>query len=295
MRRAPSRASTSVSSADRTHHDGSLTHKPPHTLRQDISCSSGRARCTHNRLIRCNCSSRGRRRPSPNRSLAPQESRHYRPPPRAPSCTGPDRQTRSTTWCGSTGRGRRWKRSLVPTSALDPVSALSPDGRRLAVSRTTGTSDIWLVDVRRGIPTRFTDDPAFDLGPLWSPDGRQIAFTSNRRGTNQWGLYMKAVDGAEPEEVLVNDGTGSLLTGRQTAGSFCTRLTEDHRTRGATCGHCPWSAREPHFRSWPRDSTKPARSSPRSASGSHISRTPQARPKSTCSRFLSQHAQAKAW
>jgi Tol biopolymer transport system component len=87
------------------------------------------------------------------------------------------------------------------------TSALSPDGRRVAVSRTSGTSDIWLIDIRRGIPFRLTDDPAFDLGPLWSPDGRRIAFTSNRRGTNQWGLYMKAVDRAEPEEVLVNDGT----------------------------------------------------------------------------------------
>ena len=46
MRRAPSRACTSVSSADRTHHDDSLTHKLPHTPRQDISCSCATARCT---------------------------------------------------------------------------------------------------------------------------------------------------------------------------------------------------------------------------------------------------------
>ena len=173
-------------------------------------------------------------------------------------------------------------------------SALSPDGRRLAVSRTSGTSDIWLIDIRRGVPSRFTFDPAFDLGPVWSPDGRQIAFTSNRRGPNQWGLYMKAVDRAEPEEVLVDDGTAPL-TGRQTAGSFFTPLTEDHRTRGATCGHFPWSAREHRFRSSRRDSARPARSSPRTASGSHISRTPQARPKSTCSRFRFQCAQASRW
>ncbi len=86
------------------------------------------------------------------------------------------------------------------------TSALSPDARRLAVTRISGTSDIWLLDISRGVPSRFTFDPAFDLAPAWSPDGRQIAFTSNRRGPSQWGLYLKAVDGVKPEEILVEEG-----------------------------------------------------------------------------------------
>jgi Tol biopolymer transport system component len=89
-------------------------------------------------------------------------------------------------------------------------AALSPDGRRLAMSfRTQGTSDIWLLETKRGVPTRVTFDPAFDLTPEWSPDGRRIAFTSNRRGPQHFGLYMKSVDGIGDEEVLVDQGLGT--------------------------------------------------------------------------------------
>jgi serine/threonine protein kinase len=89
-------------------------------------------------------------------------------------------------------------------------SSLSPDGNRLAISRTVGTSDIWLLDVRRGIPTRFTFHPATDLTPVWSPDGRKIAFTSNRRGATEFALYVRAVEGPGDDELLV--AVGSITT-----------------------------------------------------------------------------------
>ena len=86
-------------------------------------------------------------------------------------------------------------------------AALSPDGSRLAFSsRPQGTSDIWLLDMKRGVPTRVTFDPAFDQTPEWSPDGRRIVFTSNRRGPQHFGLFMKAVDGSGDEQVLVDQG-----------------------------------------------------------------------------------------
>ena len=83
-------------------------------------------------------------------------------------------------------------------------SSLSPDGSRLATSLTEGTSDIWLLDMKRGVPSRLTSHPAFELSPEWSPDGRLIAFTSNRRGPTEWGLFMKAVNGSGDDEVLVD-------------------------------------------------------------------------------------------
>ena len=81
--------------------------------------------------------------------------------------------------------------------------SLSPDGQRLAISRNVGgdatatSTDIWLFDRNRRIPNRFTFNKAFDVTPVWSPDGRRIAFSSNRRGT--FDPYVKPVSGAEEE------------------------------------------------------------------------------------------------
>jgi serine/threonine protein kinase/Tol biopolymer transport system component len=64
--------------------------------------------------------------------------------------------------------------------------ALSPDGKAVAVTRTVANNaDIWIVDLGRNVTTRLTSDAATDDNPVWSPDGRQIAFNSNRKGVFQ--------------------------------------------------------------------------------------------------------------
>ena len=82
------------------------------------------------------------------------------------------------------------------------TSSLSPDGRYAALERIAdGTADIWLLDIARGVPLRFTFDRAFDLAPIWSPDSRRVMFQSNRSGTFK--LYVKETNGKPGSEEWV--------------------------------------------------------------------------------------------
>jgi eukaryotic-like serine/threonine-protein kinase len=83
--------------------------------------------------------------------------------------------------------------------------ALSPDGLRAMVSMldTRAGRDLWSIDLGRRVTSRFTFDPANDIAPVWSPDGRQIAFASSRKGSA--GLFLKDAAGAGAEEALLAD------------------------------------------------------------------------------------------
>ncbi len=83
------------------------------------------------------------------------------------------------------------------------VPALSPDEKTLAVTRIepqVGTRDIWLFDLARGTPSRFTFDPSEETNPTWSPDGARIAFSSYQKGHAE--IYQKAATGAGSAEPL---------------------------------------------------------------------------------------------
>jgi Tol biopolymer transport system component/tRNA A-37 threonylcarbamoyl transferase component Bud32 len=107
---------------------------------------------------------------------------------------------------GPTGRGEGWTwvdRSGTPAGEAQPLGAapeLSPDDRWLAFQRTGEFNvDVWLMEVARGVPTRFVSHDANDGQPIWSPDGRDIVFSSSRKGILN--LYRKPVDRGN-EEVL---------------------------------------------------------------------------------------------
>jgi Tol biopolymer transport system component/DNA-binding winged helix-turn-helix (wHTH) protein len=79
--------------------------------------------------------------------------------------------------------------------------ALSPDGQHIAMYRTVdGNSDIWLMEVERGVRERFTMDGDGEVNPVWSPDRRRIAFSSNREGA--YNLYLKSISGPETDLLL---------------------------------------------------------------------------------------------
>lgn len=79
---------------------------------------------------------------------------------------------------------------------LHPV--VSPDGKFVAFS---ALSDLWLLKIGDPRPVRLTDDPFVDIEPTWSPDGGQLAFTSDRRGVGTMDLYVRNIASGKEERL----------------------------------------------------------------------------------------------
>ena len=90
---------------------------------------------------------------------------------------------------------------------------VSPDGTRVAAAIQRGeTSSIWTADVTRGTLSRVTSEAANEATPIWTPDGEQVVFTSDRDGGQ--GLYRKSADGTgEVEHLAAIDGARELQGG----------------------------------------------------------------------------------
>jgi len=89
---------------------------------------------------------------------------------------------------------------------------LSPDGHRIATDQTDTDGrniDIWVHEPVRRMVTRLTFDPSLDEAPIWSPDGKQIMFTSNRKQLG-FHFYLKNADGSGFEEEVADLGPGLL-------------------------------------------------------------------------------------
>jgi serine/threonine protein kinase len=95
----------------------------------------------------------------------------------------------------------------APADTFTGPIALAPDAKRVAMTRASQSSptnfDVWWRDLNSGAMTRLTSDPARDQSAVWSPDGKWIAFTSNRDG-GVYQLYRKDASGAGQEERLTD-------------------------------------------------------------------------------------------
>jgi serine/threonine-protein kinase len=82
------------------------------------------------------------------------------------------------------------------------VPRISPDGTRIALDARDSGNDIWIWDLARRTLSRLTNDPANDLNPLWTNDGRRIVFASSRNGNPN--LYLQSADGTGTPERLTD-------------------------------------------------------------------------------------------
>jgi serine/threonine protein kinase/Tol biopolymer transport system component len=89
---------------------------------------------------------------------------------------------------------------------------LSTDGRRVVTDQTDPDGrkiDIWIHEPARGTARRLTFDPEADQTSIWSPDGKQILFGSNRKASMQ--LFLKNADGSGPEELVADPGASASV------------------------------------------------------------------------------------
>jgi dipeptidyl aminopeptidase/acylaminoacyl peptidase len=114
----------------------------------------------------------------------------------------PDRQLQ---WVDRSGRELTKVLEPAPWGNFD----LSPDGNRVVVSlaRAGRFADIWSLDLTRGVQTRLTFLDVFDNSPIWSPDGRRIAFTRNEGPGQSQVIIMSASGG---NETVLNAAHGPL-------------------------------------------------------------------------------------
>jgi Tol biopolymer transport system component/predicted Ser/Thr protein kinase len=118
--------------------------------------------------------------------------------------SGPGQSFRMT-WVSRDGKHRE---GIGPEDVYE-WPKLSPDGRRLAVSRGASSSlqDIWVYEFDRNLITRLTFGGTNNL-PAWSRDGREIVFSSLREGST--GIYRRDASGAGQEQQLAQ-GKGAVL------------------------------------------------------------------------------------
>jgi len=78
----------------------------------------------------------------------------------------------------------------------------SHDGRSAAVIRyIDANSDVWLIDITRGTSQRFTSDPGFDGGPVFSHDGRSIVYVMDAKD-DVFQMVRKKADGTGTAELV---------------------------------------------------------------------------------------------
>lgn len=100
----------------------------------------------------------------------------------------------------------------ILTSAENPTTlpsfaepAISPDGSEIAF---TSGGDIWTVPAAGGNAHLLVTHPAYDSRPVYSPDGKSLAFVSTRTGNGD--IYLFNFDSGDVKRMTWDDGREEL-------------------------------------------------------------------------------------
>ena len=149
-------------------------------------------------------------------------------PRNLPAAQRPRNLVRSQlAWVDRTGKKLGVVGDLADLGNLE----LSPDNKQVAVAvlnETTGTRDLWIYDVATGSRARLDTNVADENWLIWSPDGRRVAFNSQRsRGLD---LYQTSARPGERQELLVADDDGKWPVSWSKDGKFILYVTSSPAT-----------------------------------------------------------------
>ena len=136
----------------------------------------------------------------------------------------------------SEGRQLLWfDRAGKETPALEEPGSyrdawLSPDGKRLAFDLSKGSegADIWIRDVARGVTSRFTFDAANETDPVWSPDGRSLVYSAQRKNVD---LMLKDAAGTREAELLLETDEDKYASEWSRDGKYLLFASQGRDTR----------------------------------------------------------------
>jgi len=114
-------------------------------------------------------------------------------------------------------------------AASDPIRFMRDPHIAHGLITFSYQGDIWVANADGSGPRRLTAHPARDIEPRFSPDGRWIAFSSNRMGNQD--VYVVAVGGGEPRQLTfftgideveywTPDGAGIVITSGRAVHPF---------------------------------------------------------------------------
>jgi serine/threonine protein kinase len=113
---------------------------------------------------------------------------------------------------------------------------ISSDGKQLAFDRRVGFAhDIFVLDLQTGSVRRVVSHAAADLSPIWSPDGRTIAFASSRdpagnagpRNVRAGQLYQRSVSVVGEDTPLLKTDEGKVPTDWTRDGQYLAYISRD--------------------------------------------------------------------